>query len=99
MASHSLGLTLHQAARQKGVTFTQENEPADRNVQANGMNFHYLEWGQPGKPLIVMLHGGSSAGPQLGLRQPTPFRKLPHHCYGPAGPRRQRLGRRRRLLG
>ena len=59
MASHSLGLTLHQAARQKGVTFTQENEPADRNVQANGMNFHYLEWGQPGKPLIVMLHGGS----------------------------------------
>ena len=59
MASHSLGLTLHQAARQKGVTFTQENEPADRTVQANGMNFHYLEWGQPGNPLVVMLHGGS----------------------------------------
>ncbi len=59
MASHSLGLTLHQAARQKGVSFTQENEPADRSVQANGMNFHYLEWGQPGKPLVVMLHGGS----------------------------------------
>ena len=59
MASHSLGLTLHQAARQKGVTFTQENEPVDRTVQANGMNIHYLEWGQPGNPLIVMLHGGS----------------------------------------
>ena len=59
MASHSLGLTLHQAARQKGVTFTQENEPVDRNVQVNGMNFHYLEWGQAGNPLIVMLHGGS----------------------------------------
>ena len=59
MASHSLGLTLHQAARQKGVQFSGENEPADRNVQANGMIFHYLEWGQPGNPLVVMLHGGS----------------------------------------
>ena len=59
MASHSLGLTLHQAARQKGVPFSQENEPLDRSVQVNGMNFHYLEWGEPGNPLIVMLHGGS----------------------------------------
>ena len=59
MASHSLGLTLHQAARQKGVTFSQENEPADRSVQVSGMNFHYLEWGQAGNPLVVMLHGGS----------------------------------------
>ena len=59
MASHSLGLTLHQAARQKGVTFTQENEPVDRDVRVNGMNFHYLEWGREGNPLIVMLHGGS----------------------------------------
>ena len=59
MASHSLGLTLYQAARQKGVTFTQENEPVDRNVQVNGMTFHYLEWGREGNPLIVMLHGGS----------------------------------------
>ena len=45
MASHSLGLTLHEAARQKGVPFTVENEPVDRQVQVNGMNFHYLEWG------------------------------------------------------
>ncbi len=59
MASHSLGLTLYQAARQKGVTFTQENEPKDRKVQVNGLNFHYLEWGNPGNPLLVMLHGGS----------------------------------------
>lgn len=59
MASHSLGLSLHQAARQKGVPFTQENEPADRQLQVNGMNFHYLEWGTAGRPLILMLHGGS----------------------------------------
>ncbi len=59
MASHSLGLTLYQAARQKGVRFSQENEPADRDVLVNGMNFHYLEWGEAGNPLVVMLHGGS----------------------------------------
>ena len=59
MASHSLGLTLHQAARQKGVPFNQENEPVDRTVQINGMDFHYLEWGDPGRPMIVMLHGNS----------------------------------------
>lgn len=58
MASHSLGLSLHQAARQKGVPFTQENTPADRSQPVHGMNFHYLEWGTPGQPVILMLHGG-----------------------------------------
>ena len=58
MASHSLGLSLHQAARQKGVPFTQENTPADRGQPVHGMNFHYLEWGTPGQPVILMLHGG-----------------------------------------
>lgn len=58
MASHSLGLSLHAAARQKGVPFTLENEPADQSVRVNGMNFHYLEWGEPGQPVILMLHGG-----------------------------------------
>jgi pimeloyl-ACP methyl ester carboxylesterase len=59
MASHSLGLTLHEAARQKGVPFTQENEPVDKQVQVHGMSFHYLEWGNPARPTILMLHGGS----------------------------------------
>ena len=58
MASHSLGLSLHQAARQKGVPFTLENTPADRSQSVHGMNFHYLEWGTPGQPVILMLHGG-----------------------------------------
>lgn len=59
MASHSLGLTLHQAAREKGVPFTLENEPTDHELILHGMKFHYLEWGDTSKPLIVMLHGGS----------------------------------------
>ena len=59
MASHSLGLSLHQAARQLGVPFTQENEPTDHTVDANGMKFHYLEWGDPASPTVFMLHGVS----------------------------------------
>ena len=57
MASRSPGLSLHDAARQMGVPFTAANEPADRFVAVNGMNFHYLEWGDAARPVIVMLHG------------------------------------------
>ena len=59
MADDSLGLSLHEAARQMGVPFQEENEPVDRWVRANGMNFHLLEWGDPGKPGVLMLHGAS----------------------------------------
>ncbi len=59
MASHSLGLSLYEAARQKGVPFTLENEPLDRLVQIGGLNLHYLEWGNPNDPTILMLHGNS----------------------------------------
>ncbi len=59
MASHSLGLTLYDAARQMGVSFSQENEPADKSAQVDGMNFHYLEWGDSSNPTILMLHGNS----------------------------------------
>ena len=59
MASHSLGLTLYDAARQMGVSFAQENEAADRVIQLGSMNFHYLEWGDPADPTILMLHGNS----------------------------------------
>ena len=31
----------------------------DRFVQANGLNFHYLEWGDSAKPAAVLLHGTS----------------------------------------
>ena len=51
------GMTLHQAARNLGVLFTQENEAADRSIHLNGMNFHYLEWGDAAKPTVLMLHG------------------------------------------
>ncbi len=57
MASHSLGLSLHEAARRMGVPFTVENEPVDGFVEVNGINLHYLEWGNTDRPTILMLHG------------------------------------------
>jgi len=32
-------------------------EPQDRTVDVDGLNMHYLEWGNPAKPTIVLLHG------------------------------------------
>ena len=32
-------------------------EPQDKYVETNGIKLHYLDWGEAGKPLIVMLHG------------------------------------------
>ncbi len=57
-----VGLTLYEAARDLGVPFTAESEATDRYIQINGMNFHYLEWGDAANPTIVMLHGGSQQG-------------------------------------
>ncbi len=34
-------------------------QPEDRWVQLNGINFHYLDWGNEHLPPLVLLHGGS----------------------------------------
>ena len=55
--TESQGLSLHNAAREAGVSFFHEWKPESKSVEANGLKFHYLEWGEPSKPLILMLHG------------------------------------------
>ena len=50
-------LSLYDAARAMGVKFTNENAPLDKFVNANGMRFHYLEWGNPDNPPMLLLHG------------------------------------------
>jgi pimeloyl-ACP methyl ester carboxylesterase len=32
-------------------------EPTDSNVTVNGLEIHYLNWGTPGKPPLILLHG------------------------------------------
>ena len=53
----SQGLSLHDAARDQGVTFEREAVPEDRFVEVNGMRFHYLDWGNPDAPDMLLLHG------------------------------------------
>ena len=51
------GLSLYDAARAMGVTFAEETAPTDKFVTANGMRFHYLDWGEPSNPPMLLLHG------------------------------------------
>src|SRR5262249_27002856 len=37
--------------------FFQAQQPTDRFITVNGLRIHYLEWGMPGKPSLIMLHG------------------------------------------
>ena len=32
-------------------------QPMDKTVKANGLNLHYLDWGNEGQPPMVLLHG------------------------------------------
>jgi len=34
-----------------------QSNPADKFVTVNGLRIHYLEWGSPDKPPLIMLHG------------------------------------------
>jgi len=51
------GMPLHEAARAAGVQFHEDAVPRSGFVAANGLRFHYLEWGNPANHSIVMLHG------------------------------------------
>lgn len=37
-------------------------EPREHTIEARGLPFHYVEWGDPDAPVILMLHGLSSMG-------------------------------------
>lgn len=55
--SGSQGLSLYDAARAMGVAFADETTPQDKFVTANGLRFHYLDWGAPESPPMLLLHG------------------------------------------
>ena len=57
MSLETEGLSLFEAARARGVSFSREVEPRDREVAINGLSFHYLDWGTEGKKPLLLLHG------------------------------------------
>ena len=36
---------------------TTQVQPKDKIISVNGLNLHYLDWGDPGHPPLVLLHG------------------------------------------
>ena len=50
-------LSLHDAARLKGVKFADETLPRDRFIMSNGLRYHYVDWGEINNPIVVLLHG------------------------------------------
>lgn len=56
------GLSLFEAARAVGVSFSREVEPVDREVTVNNFRYHYLDWGGEDKEPILFLHGGLQQG-------------------------------------
>ena len=51
------GMTLYDAARAMGVSFSSEAVPRDKFIQIGTRRFHYLEWGDPSNPPMLLLHG------------------------------------------
>jgi pimeloyl-ACP methyl ester carboxylesterase len=50
-------LAVSLAAPSSARAQAQSAEPADRFVTVNGLKLHYLDWGNAGKPPLVMVHG------------------------------------------
>ncbi len=47
------------AARAAGLEPPAIVQPEDRDVELNGIHFHYLDWGNDHLPHVVLLHGGA----------------------------------------
>jgi pimeloyl-ACP methyl ester carboxylesterase len=54
-------MNVFDAARAAGITFSAEVWPEDKYVEANGLRLHYLDWGNPTKPRMLLLHGGAQS--------------------------------------
>jgi pimeloyl-ACP methyl ester carboxylesterase len=51
--------SLVQSARDLEIAVPERVRYVSRNVVVNGLRFHMLEWGEPDKPDILLLHGGN----------------------------------------
>ena len=52
--------SLRSSARDLGLSAPERNQVryVSRNVVVNGLRVHVLEWGDPGSPAVMLLHGG-----------------------------------------
>ena len=62
-APHDMTVTneftsLLQSAADLGIAHAPEVSYRSHNIVLRGMRFHFLEWGNPANPAIILLHGG-----------------------------------------
>lgn len=53
--------SLCSSARDLGITYQAPVHYVSRNTVLNHQRFHYLEWGDPKNPPVVLLHGGNQS--------------------------------------
>jgi len=59
MAATDEFASLLQGAKEFSTPHREDVRYISRNVVANGQRFHLLEWGDPGAPTVLLLHGNS----------------------------------------
>jgi pimeloyl-ACP methyl ester carboxylesterase len=67
-----------EAARAHGIEAKNFSQPASRFVTANGLRFHYVDWGGSGVP-VLFLHGGNQTARTWDLVC-VQLRDV-YHCY------------------
>src|SRR5271156_2818797 len=53
--------SLLQSAADLGIPHDPEARYVSRQTVVRGMRFHFLEWGRPGAPTVLLLHGGNQS--------------------------------------
>ena len=54
-----------------GLFLMQPAPPADRFIEVNGLRIHYLDWGSPEKPPLIMLHAAMGHSRRFYAMVPT----------------------------
>src|SRR5262245_55333793 len=58
LAADEFRAHLELSAATAGITLPEIVLPEERHLVLGRMRFHYLDWGTPGRPSMVFLHGG-----------------------------------------
>jgi pimeloyl-ACP methyl ester carboxylesterase len=54
--------SLLQSASDLGIPHSRDVRYVSRNAVVRSLRFHFTEWGEPGAPEVLLLHGGNQSG-------------------------------------
>ena len=55
--------------------------PTDHNVEVNGLNIHYLDWGGPSNRNLLLVHGQGGNAHNWGPHRARTARGVPRHLH------------------